>query len=187
MKKYLFQSDRLGFRTWEETDLVSMAALNADPEVMEFFPSTQSLEDTKVFFQRVHTHFEKYGYCWFAVDILATQEFIGFIGIAWNTMEATFTPCAEIGWRLKKSAWGKGYATEGAKRCLRYGFEELQLSEIYSFTATLNERSERVMQKIGMTKVGLFEHPKIEKGHLLRPHVLYKIIENSNHNVYTFD
>lgn len=173
--KYLFQSARLGFRTWQEKDLLPMAALNADPAVMEFFPSTQSLEDTRAFVKRVHTHFKEYGFGWYAVDLLDNQEFIGFIGMAWNKMEADFTPCAEIGWRLKKAAWGKGYATEGAKRCIAYGFTDLQFKEIYSFTATINKRSERVMQKIGMQKVGIFEHPKIAMGDVLRPHVLYRI------------
>jgi len=142
---------------------------------MEFFPSTQSLEDTKAFLERVDKHFKEHGYCWFAVDTIDNKEFIGFIGFAWNTMEADFTPCAEIGWRLKKAAWGKGYATEGAKRCLTYGFGELQFKEIYSFTAIINNRSERVMQKIGMTKVGVFDHPKLAVGHILRPHLLYRL------------
>ncbi len=172
---YLFQSKRLGYRKWQDKDLLPMAALNADPEVMEFFPSTQSLEETKIFFQRVAKNFEDHGFCWYAVDVLKSREFIGFIGLAWCEMEADFTPCAEIGWRLKKSAWGKGYATEGATRCLAYGFEELQFKEIYSFTTTTNIRSERVMQKIGMSKVGVFEHPKMAIGHPLRPHVLYHI------------
>jgi len=172
---YLFQSERLGFRKWAEADVLPMAALNADPAVMEFFPSTQSLEETKTFFDRVATHFKDHGHCWYAVDTLDNKEFIGFIGLAYNDMEADFSPCVEIGWRLKKAAWGKGYATEGAKRCLAYGFEELQFKEIYSFTAILNKRSERVMQKIGMTKVGTFEHPKMAVGHVLRPHVLYRV------------
>lgn len=176
---YLFQSERLGFRTWSEADLLPMAALNADSDVMEFFPSTQSLEDTKAFLERVDKHFKEYGYCWYAVDTLEKHEFIGFIGLAWNTMEADFTPCAEIGWRLKKEAWGNGYATEGAKRCLTYGFEELQLKEIYSFTSIINKRSERVMQKIGMSKVGTFDHPKLIVGHVLRPHLLYRIEQPS--------
>lgn len=173
---YLFQSERLGFRTWREQDIAPMAALNADPEVMEFFPSTQSLAETKAFFQKVAENFQEHGFCWYAVEVLETQEFIGFIGMAWNTMDVDFTPCTEIGWRLKKAAWGKGYATEGAKRCLAYGFEELQFKEIYSFTSTTNNRSERVMQKIGMSKVGVFEHPKLAIDHPLRPHVLYRIL-----------
>ncbi len=177
--KYLFQSQRLGFRKWTTADTTPMAALNADPEVMEFFPSTQTKEQTLDFLKRVNQQFKDYGHCWYAVDTLADGDFIGFIGLAWNTQEGLdFTPSAEIGWRLKKAAWGKGYATEGAKRCLQYGFEELKLPEIYSFTATVNKRSEKVMQKIGMKKIGEFEHPLIAEGHVLRRHVLYRVLNS---------
>ena len=174
--KYLFQSQRLGFRKWTEADTTPMATLNADPEVMEFFPSTQTREQTIDFLGRVDKQFKDYGHCWYAVDTLVDGDFIGFIGLAWCTQEELeFTPCAEIGWRLKKEAWGNGYATEGATRCLQYGFEELKLPEIYSFTATVNKRSEKVMQKIGMTKIGEFGHPQIAEGHVLRQHVLYHL------------
>jgi len=171
---YLFQSSRLGFRMWTDSDLLPLAALNNDPAVMEFFPKLQTLAETQAFIERTQQHYAKHGYAWYAVDILENKEFIGFIGLVQTTFEASFTPCAEIGWRLKKSAWGKGYATEGATRCLAYGFKTLQLPAIYSFTATVNLRSERVMQKIGMTKVGEFDHPKLEKGNWLERHVLYR-------------
>ena len=174
--KYLFQSQRLGFRKWTPADLAPLSALNADPEVMEFFPSTQTTEQTKALLERIDQEFKEFGHCWYAVDTLEDGDFIGFIGLAWNVQEELdFTPSAEIGWRLKKAAWGKGYATEGATRCLKYGFEDLKLSEIYSFTATINKRSEKVMQKIGMTKIGEFGHPQIEKGHALHQHVLYHL------------
>ena len=174
--KYLFQSKRLGFRKWTPADLTPMSALNADPAVMEFFRSTQTKEQTKALLARIEQEFEEFGHCWYAVDTLKDGDFIGFIGLAWNTQEELdFTPSAEIGWRLKKAAWGNGYATEGATRCLQYGFEDLKLSEIYSFTATINQRSERVMQKIGMTKIGEFGHPQIEEGHALHQHVLYHL------------
>lgn len=174
--KYLFQSQRLGFRKWTAADTDPMAALNADPQVMEFFPSTQTREQTLEFLKRVNQQFKDFGHCWYAVDTLADGDFIGFIGLAWCPEEKLdFTPCAEIGWRLKKEAWGYGYATEGAKRCLQYGFEELKFPEIYSFTATVNNRSEKVMKKIGMKKIGEFGHPKIEEGHVLRQHVLYQM------------
>ena len=174
--KYLFQSQRLGFRKWTAADAAPMAALNADPEVMEFFPSTQTKEQTLAFLKKVDQQFKDYGHSWYAVDTLADGELIGFIGLAWNSHEELdFAPCAEIGWRLKKEAWGYGYATEGATRCLKYGFEELNFSEIYSFTATVNKRSEKVMKKIGMKKIGEFGHPQIAEGHILRQHVLYHL------------
>ena len=174
---YLFQSSRLGFRPLIDSDLLPMAAINSDPAVMEFFPKRQSTTETQAFIDIVQQHHAAHGYAWYAVDILENKEFIGFIGLIQTPFEASFTPCTEIGWRLKKAAWGKGYATEGATRCLAHGFQTLQLPEIYSFTATVNHRSERVMQKIGMTKVGEFDHPKLEKGNWLERHVLYRIVK----------
>ena len=142
---------------------------------MEFFPKTKTIKETQAFIDRVNKHFNQHGYSWFAVEILENKEFIGFIGLVQTPFEAPFTPCTEIGWRLKKAAWGKGYATEGAKRCLQYGFDTFEFPAIYSFTSTVNVRSERVMQKIGMVKDGEFDHPLLEKGNWLERHVLYKI------------
>lgn len=175
MEKYIFKSERLGFRLWEDTDVTPFSQMNMDEEVMEFFPGTQDLSVTLSFIERTQSHFEENDFGWYAVDILASGQFIGFIGLTICKFEADFTPCYEIGWRLGKEFWGRGYATEGALRCLQYGFEELNFEEVYSFTATLNQRSERIMQKIGMSKVGEFDHPKIEKGHILEKHILYKI------------
>jgi len=172
---YLIKTERLGIRFWRDEDIQPFAALNADEQVMRFFPSTLTYEQTEAMVQRMKSDTKTNGFTFFAVDILATEEFIGFIGLSKPNMQTYFTPCVEIGWRLKASAWGNGYAPEGAKACLEYGFKELGIKEIYSFTPTLNHPSERVMQKIGMTKVGEFDHPKIEKGHRLERHVLYKI------------
>lgn len=174
---YEFISDRLGFRRWQPADTAPFAALNADPTVMQYFPSTQTLAQTEDRIQRIHADFAKYGRGLYAVDVLATQEFIGFIGflLAGEEYGLPFTPCDEIGWRLKQAAWGKGYATEGAKRCLAYGFEELELTEVYAWTAIPNQPSERIMQKIGMQKHGEFDHPKLEKGSWLEQHVVYRI------------
>ena len=174
MKEYIFTSERLGFRNWLDEDLPTFAALNSDPVVMEYFPKTLNKEQSQSMVCRMKKHFEDHGYGLYAVDKLENSEFIGFIGFMKPSFDAYFMPCTEIGWRLKKAAWNKGYATEGAKRCLEFGFEELKLSKIYSFTATPNIKSERVMQKIGMQKIGEFEHPGIENGNWLKTHVLYK-------------
>lgn len=176
MKNYLFCSERLGFRNWEKSDIDALAALNADAEVMEFFPSTKTKAETAAFIVRMQEHFVQYKHTFFAVETLEKGDFIGFIGFIYQTkFKAAFTPCAEIGWRLKRAAWGKGYATEGAKRCLVYAFEVCGYTEMYSFTAKINPRSERVMQKIGMAKVGEFEHPLLDVDDDLRMHILYKI------------
>ncbi len=159
MPKYLFKSERLGFRNWQENDLEELAAINADPQVMEFFPSTQSKEKTRDFIGRMQNLFSRKGHCYFAVEELATREFIGFIGLGEQTFEASFTPCIDIGWRLAKRFWGQGYATEGAKRVLQFAFQNLGLSEINSIASISNVKSTNVMKKIGMQKILVFEHP----------------------------
>jgi RimJ/RimL family protein N-acetyltransferase len=149
--------------------------LNGDKEVMEFFPSVKTAAETVEQIQRLQGHIEKYGYGFFAVERKDIGTFIGFTGLAHPGFEAEFTPCVEIGWRLSKENWGFGFATEAALACLDFGFDQLALGEIYSFTAVPNTRSEKVMQKIGMQKEGYFDHPMMEEGHWLKKHVLYKI------------
>ena len=173
MNQYIFQSDRLGFRQWNASDKVPFAAMNADPLVMEYFPATLSKEESDSLVDRISAQQEREGFTFFAVDELESGQFIGFIGLSKTPYETPFTPCVEIGWRLQKSAWGKGYATEGAKACLRFAFEKLGLTEIYSFTVIGNNRSENVMKKIGMTYQGTFMHPKLPDEHPMKEHVLY--------------
>lgn len=171
---YHFTSSRLGFRAWTPHDLQPCADMNRDPRVMRFFPAPLSPKTSDRLVARVQQHFARHGFGFYAVDWLEKQAFIGFLGIKQVDFEAFFTPCVEIGWRLRPEAWGKGLATEGGKRCLQHAFESLGLAEVYSFTATINRPSERVMQKIGMTKVGEFDHPKVPRGHVLERHVLYR-------------
>lgn len=172
---YCFTSERLGFREWKADDLPPFIKMNKDEAVMEFFPKPLTAEQTTAMVERIQDSFAKFGYGLYAVDELATQSFIGFIGFWHPNFEAEFTPCTEIGWRIQSNKWNKGFATEGAIACLHHAFDALELEEIVSMTAVLNKRSERVMQKIGMQKTLEFQHPNVEKGHPLRPHVLYKI------------
>lgn len=174
-KKHLFTSERLGFRNWLATDIDLYAELCADKEVMEYFPSTKTKKECKAQIERFKKHYNDYGYTFFAVDILESNQFIGFIGMINSSFKAIFTPCKEIGWRLHKQFWGFGYATEGAKRCLEYGFNDLDFKEIYAITPLKNSKSESVMIKIGMKKQGVFEHPSIEDGHWLKTELYYKI------------
>ncbi len=162
MNPYLFTSARLGFRNWTGNDLEEFASLNADVEVMQHFPKTLTRKETEEFLIRLQNHFDKTGYTYFAVDVLETNEFIGFIGLVHQEYKSPFTPATDIGWRLKKSAWGKGFATEGAKRCLEFAFSNLGLTKIIATCTLNNKNSENVMQKIGMTKVGEFNHPRLK-------------------------
>jgi len=175
------ETPRLILRDWKEEDLEHFRKLNSDEEVMKYFPKTLSEEETDSFYNAINKEFKDYNYGLYAVEVKATKEFIGFIGFHRATFEADFTPCVEIGWRLKKDAWGKGYATEGAKACLEYGFTNLNFKEVYSFTAKINRPSQNVMKKIGMHFVKEFNHPKIERNSNLCRHVLY-VIRNTDMN-----
>lgn len=175
MKKYLFTSARLGFREWTEADKLKMHLINSNPEVMKHFPTVLSKAQTNAFIDRMNVLFSRTGFCYFAVDRLDTNAFIGFIGLAEKDFEADFTPCVDIGWRLDKKQWGKGYATEGAKRCLEYAFHEIALKEVIALCPVTNENSEQVMKKIGMQKVKHFHHPLLAEYKHLEECVLYAI------------
>ncbi|HXD77437.1 MAG TPA: GNAT family N-acetyltransferase [Puia sp.] len=161
---YLLRTARLGLRRWRPTDLDPFARMNGDPAVMEYFPRVSTAAESAALVDRIEAHFGEFGFGLYATDRLDTGEFIGFVGLSRPSFSAWFTPCFEIGWRLRVSAWGQGFATEAALEVLRYGLMEVGLERIYSWTAAVNLRSERVMQKIGMVKVGEFEHPKVEEG-----------------------
>ncbi len=179
MHKVYIQTERLLLRQWEEADLEPLAALNIDPRVMEFFYTTRSREETKAIVEAMTGLIDRRGWGFWAVSLIETDEFIGFIGIDEVPMNMPFAPAVEIGWRLAYDYWGKGYATEGAKACLQFGFEKLGLKEIVSFTTTNNLRSRRVMEKTGMQRNPSddFDHPKVPSGHPLCRHVLYRITQ----------
>ena len=169
------ETPRLRLRRWRPDDLQPFAALNADPEVMEHFPSALSPEETAAAIGRVEEHFENHGFGFWAAEVPGQASLIGFIGLAVVPFETSFTPCVEIGWRLARPWWGRGLATEGARAALAYGFERLALQEIVAFRVPGNVRSRRVMEKLGMRYSEEFEHPRIDPGHPLRRHVLYRL------------
>lgn len=176
MKKYTFQSTRLGFRNWMTDDIEKMAAINANVDVMKYFPSVQTPQQTAQFIERMQLSFNQNGFCYFAVDNLETTELIGFIGLAEQKFEADFTPCIDIGWRLAKQAWNNGFATEGAKRCLDFAFNDLNLEKIVAMAPQINLASIHVMQKIGMKRVCTFyNHPYLLADERLKPCELYEI------------
>lgn len=161
--EYIFKSERLGFRNWRKSDLKELEIMNSDVEVMEHFPNTLTKKESEELFEKLRHHYKKYNHTYFATEILENNEFIGFIGLAYQEYQTEFTPAVDIGWRLKKSAWGKGYATEGAKKCLEFAFNELNLENIISTCTEKNFKSENVMKKIGMKKIGGFKHPELKK------------------------
>ena len=169
------ETARLWLRRWRVEDREPFAALNADPSVMEHFPSSLSREESDALAGRIQDHFSTRGYGPWAVEVPQRAPFIGFIGLFVPDFEAPFTPCVEIGWRLARAWWRQGLATEGAQAALAYGFEQLGLAEIVSFTVPANRRSRRVMEKLGMRYSGDFNHPRMNRQHPLCRHVLYRL------------
>jgi RimJ/RimL family protein N-acetyltransferase len=150
--------------------------MNADSDVMEFFPEPLSRRQSDDLIEKIEAGFEVNGYGLWALELRSTGEFIGFTGLAPPEFEAHFTPAVEVGWRLARSAWGNAYATEAAQAALRFGFEEAGLAEVVSFTSAGNARSRAVMKRLGMTRDPAedFDHPLLPKRHPLRRHVLYR-------------
>ncbi len=172
----VIETDHLILRGFRDSDRDSFAAMNADPEVMRYFPAPLSRAESDALLDRARWKWRELGLCYFAAEV-KDAGFIGFIGFNPPPFQAHFTPCVEIGWRLARHAWGKGYATEGARASLDYGFGELGLDEIVSFTVPQNTRSRAVMERLGMTcdPADDFDHPDLPVGSPLRRHVLYRL------------
>jgi RimJ/RimL family protein N-acetyltransferase len=170
-------SDRLLLRRWRPADKEAFALLNADPEVMEHFPSALNRAESDAFADRIEAGFDERGYGLWAVEIPGEADFIGFVGLALHDFPAHFTPAVEIGWRLNRDYWGRGFATEAARTAIADGFDRIGLSEIVSFTAMVNVRSVAVMERLGMSHdpADDFDHPRLPVGHHLRRHVLYRL------------
>ena len=166
---------RLRLRAWRDADLVPFAAMNGDPRVMEWLPSVLDRDASDAAAHRLRDHFEKHGFGKCVVETRDGADFVGVVGLAWCTFDAPINPSVEVGWRLAASHWGKGYATEAARAALDYGFRELHLERITSFTVPANERSWRVMQRLGMiyTPANDFDHPLLPPDSPLRRHVTY--------------
>jgi RimJ/RimL family protein N-acetyltransferase len=173
----VLRTDRLLLRSWRSADRKAFARMNADPEVMEFFVAPLTATESHAFVDRIEAGFAEHGFGVWAVEEISTGEFIGFAGLLHQTFEASFTPAFEIGYRLARPAWGRGYATEAAREAVRFGFERAGLLEIVSMTAVGNVRSRAVMDKLGMTYDPRddFDHPRVPDGHSLKRHVLYRL------------
>lgn len=168
---------RLVLRGWRDEDREPFARMNADPRVTEFFASALTPWDSDDLVDRIQRCWQRRGYGLWAVERTGTGGFIGYVGLWPAAFEAAFTPAVEVGWRLAPEHWGHGYATEGGRQALRYGFEVVGLPEIVSFTAVANVRSRRVMQRLGLRRDadGDFAHPAMPPGHPARAHVLYRL------------
>lgn len=173
----IIETDRLILRTWQQEDVDPYFQINQDPKVIELLLGSLTMEQVNHFILGVNNHQEKLGYTLWAIELKETGNLMGFTGLNYTDWKAPFTPAVEVGWRLGSQYWGKGYATEGAKAALYYGFKKCDLKEIVSFTVPANVRSLRVMQKIGLKHDlnGDFSHPKLPADHKLSHHVLYRL------------
>lgn len=172
-------TERLVLRRWRDSDLEPWAAMNADPEVREHLGDLLSREQSDASVARFESDFDRRGYGWSAVEVRDTGAFVGFAGLDEVDDGLPFTG-VEIGWRLVRTAWGHGYATEAARAVLSHGFETLGLPEILAVTTATNLRSQAVMRRIGMTRSPQddFDDPTAPEGPL-RPNVLYRITRTS--------
>jgi len=169
------QTDRLLMRRWRESDRDPFAALNADPETLKFFPATLDRAASDALVDRIEDSFERQGFGLWALEVTATGQFIGFTGLNPLPDDVPGGGGMEIGWRLAKHAWHYGYATEAARAALAVAFDGAGLTEIWSMTAVLNEPSQAVMRRIGLTEIARFDHPRVPTGSPLRPHVTYHL------------
>lgn len=174
------RTPRLRMRRWCDADREPFAALNSDPLVMEHFPAMLTRAESDAMVDRIEERFDAQGYGLWALEVADPDRpaaFIGYTGLNPTSFEAHFTPAVEIGWRLARTAWGHGYATEAALAAVRHGFEVSGLDEIVSFTTIANARSQAVMRRIGMTHDPSddFDMPTLPVGHPMRRHVLYRL------------
>jgi RimJ/RimL family protein N-acetyltransferase len=170
-------TERLLLRELRDGDVPPLAALNADPRVMQHFPAPLSAAETEEMVGRIRAHVAARGFGMWAVEVRGGAPFIGLVGLAVPRFEAHFTPCVEVGWRLAAEHWGRGYATEAARAAVAFGFDRLGLAEIVSFTVPGNTGSRRVMEKLGMRRSpgDDFLHPLIPATSPLALHVLYRL------------
>jgi RimJ/RimL family protein N-acetyltransferase len=171
------RTDRLLMRRWRESDREPFADLNADPRTMVYFPELLDRAASDALVDRIERNFDLLGYGLWALETAETGQFIGFTGLSPMPADVPGAGGTEVGWRLTRHAWHRGYATEAARAALDVAFGGAGLTEIWSMTAVLNEPSQAVMRRLGMREVARFEHPRVPEGHRLRPHVTYHLTQ----------
>lgn len=170
------ETERLQLRQWTPSDKAPFAALNADKRVMEYFPAPLTREESDAMADRCQLLIEQHGWGLWAVELKATEQFVGALGLHIPAAKLPFSPCVEIAWRFAYPFWGQGLATEAALAALQVGFERLKLAKIVSLTALINLRSQAVMERIGMVRAAeSFPHPNVSPDSPLSQHCWYHI------------
>jgi RimJ/RimL family protein N-acetyltransferase len=180
------RTERLLLRPWRASDLAPFATINADPKVMEFYPAPLTRLESDALAEQIQQEWTLHAYGFWAVEVPGVAPFVGYIGLHYWNLEAPFAPCVDVGWRLDSRYWGRGYATEGARAALRYGFESLRLPEIVAMATVHNTRSRRVMERLGMQHdpAENFHHPKLPREHPLSLRVLYRLKRSCERGVW---
>lgn len=173
--KIITETERLIIRHYKEDDFAAFLDMNSNEEVMRYFPKCLDEQGSREFFTKINTRIKESGKCFWAIELKENNEFIGFVGLSEPNFEEEFIPCTEIGWRLRRKYWGRGYATEGAKACLEVGWKYYNLDEILAFAVKENIPSLNVMKKIGMHYVKNFMHPQLNESPEIQECVLYKM------------
>jgi ribosomal-protein-alanine N-acetyltransferase len=171
----MIETARLILRPWRDSDLVPFAEQNADPVVMRYLVGPLTRRQSDDYVARAVKHLTETGYGKWAVEAPGVAPFIGAVGLSRVKFEASFTPAVEVAWRLNRAYWGRGYATEAARAAIEDGFTRIGLTEIVAFTTLGNTQSQRVMQRLGMTRTIEFDHPAVAEDSPLRRHVLYRL------------
>jgi ribosomal-protein-alanine N-acetyltransferase len=173
----VIETDRLILRRWRAADRAAFAAMNADPEVMAFFERPLAPAESDAIIARLQDHFAAQRFGFGAVERKADGALVGMAGLSRARFDAPVCPCVEVGWRLARAHWGRGYATEAARAWLVWGFKQGGLDEIVAFVVPGNRRSQAVMSRLGMRRDPErdFEHPALPPGHRLRPHWLFSV------------
>ncbi|QOD12248.1 GNAT family N-acetyltransferase [Psychrobacter sp. 28M-43] len=170
------ETERLYLRQWQASDFAPFAEMNANPEVMAYFPKLLTTSMSNTIAKKCQSLIDDNGWGFWAVSLKETDTFIGMVGLNNANADMPFSPAVEIAWRLDNDYWGLGYATEAARASLNFAFVELGIEEVVSFTAVINKRSQLVMERLGMTNTQEnFYHPMLDPNHRLAEHVLYKI------------
>ncbi|GJM11752.1 MAG: N-acetyltransferase [Pseudohongiella sp.] len=181
---YRLETARVTLRQWERDDYIQFAKMNADAEVMRYFPSTLSIEESDAFTKRLDDKLVENGWGFWVAERKEDQAFLGLVGL--NYVDDLPIPsCVEVGWRLARAYWGEGYATETAVASLHFAFSVLNLDRVAAFTAVDNLPSRRLMSRLGMVdRLENFQHPRVADGSALKEHVYYDLTRETFYSLF---
>ncbi|HEY0164677.1 MAG TPA: GNAT family N-acetyltransferase [Sphingomicrobium sp.] len=172
----MIETERLILRGWRQSDHEPWAQMGRDPEVMRHFPALIDQDESDwMIRERLQPHIERNGWGLWAVERKSDRAFLGFTGLDYVDFACPIQGEVEIGWRLARHAWGRGYAFEAASAAAEYGFNTLGLERMVAMTVEANDRSRRLMDKLGMVRAPEldFDHPRVPEGSPQRPQIVY--------------